>query len=677
MGFAYKSINTKAPSMSAYSGNVVDFNYQDTKVEDAKLINLNPEEIENIDLNIPVDLDPIIDVVTGTSATITVFALSLVEGIANLGEALVDTGVTVGTAVLTPFTWAADKINGLTGVETHYTEDMWDSTKAFVSEDLVKDAFDNYYNNNPGGQRLKEEAFAFDTVRSVGNEVGYVSGIVGLTILTGGVGTAGLGSTSGALSMSQGMGLFAGLGGFGKGADNAWSQGASTARGLFSATANGLWEGFQYYLGGRIAGFSVSVTKWFNAILRMGLDALLGGTEGIVRPAINSIISGDSYMEEFRTNGGLYTVAINTIFSFAFSGLGEFKLRDYIQFGGFKSKIKGKINPGERKQLIDEFLQLFVPNGSDHKATIDFYAEFFMNTDNPEALKVLSTMIEYKKKAGFNLTTTKDGFARSFFSVGESRINISKHSCTNKLFGSGMHESGHFLHCFKRNNEIPLGMEDVFDRARIFNSKKGASTTYDFYIDASKKMNEAKEKAVEHFNNYLNSLGFTEESYFNKLFSENENMLLNMVNSDFIELYLREINISENLIKKLGPITPDRITYDLIYTITTNQMYALKINATDLYFSKVASDYSALSDILSALYKRQDVSLNGYDLKLTHVHETEYYMERPFDAPFREMIANYTQLKTTGSERSIRMLRQMVGDELVDVLDNFYQSFFK
>jgi hypothetical protein len=41
MAFSYKSINTKTPSMAPYSGKVVDFKYQDTKVEDAKLINLN------------------------------------------------------------------------------------------------------------------------------------------------------------------------------------------------------------------------------------------------------------------------------------------------------------------------------------------------------------------------------------------------------------------------------------------------------------------------------------------------------------------------------------------------------------------------------------------------------------------------------------------------------------
>ena len=53
MGFAYKSINTKAPSMSAYSGNVVEFNYHDTKVDNVELLNAVSTEVEilNIDNN--------------------------------------------------------------------------------------------------------------------------------------------------------------------------------------------------------------------------------------------------------------------------------------------------------------------------------------------------------------------------------------------------------------------------------------------------------------------------------------------------------------------------------------------------------------------------------------------------------------------------------------------------
>ena len=53
MGFAYKSINTKVPSMSAYSGNVVEFDYHDTKVDNVELLNavLDMVSSENIDNN--------------------------------------------------------------------------------------------------------------------------------------------------------------------------------------------------------------------------------------------------------------------------------------------------------------------------------------------------------------------------------------------------------------------------------------------------------------------------------------------------------------------------------------------------------------------------------------------------------------------------------------------------
>ena len=675
MAFSYKSINTKTPSMAPYSGKVVDFKYQDTKVEDAKLINLNLGEIENVDLNIAADLDPIIDVVTGASATVTVFALSLVEGIGILGEALVDTGATVGTAVRTPFTWAADKVSGLFGVETHYTENMWNTTKAFVSKDFVKNAFDNFYNNNPGGQRLKEDAFAIDTVRSVGNEVGYVTGIVGLTILTGGAGTAGLGSTAGALSMSQGMGLFAGLGGFGKGADNAWSQGASTARGLFTATTSGLWEGFQYYLGGRIAGISVSTTKWINALLRMELDSVLGGTEGIVRPAINSIISGEGFIEEFKANGGIYTVATNLMFSFALSCFGELKLRDFIQFGGFKSKIKGNINPDERKKLLNEFSKLFVPNGYSHKRTIDFFANFFEKTENPEALKVLSAMVDYKKTNNkFNLTSTMDGFYTSFFSPSEKRINIRRSDCDNKLYHVGMHESGHFLHATKRNDEIPFNIESVFDRAKSFNSTKGANSTFDFAIEMTSRYNNAKGEAEAFFDKSIAELGFTRDSYYDDLCKKTKNELLKLSDSSQINIYLKKLDIDENTINSLGLISPNMVNDKFVEDVATYHINSVKSKYINYYMD---ADFPAISDMLTALYKSNDVVVRGQYLNLPYGHKNVYYKQEPLVLPFKEMIANYTQLKTTGSKRSLGIIRQMFGNELVEVLDDYYQSFFK
>ncbi len=51
MDFAYKSINTKAPSMSAYSGNVVEFNYHDTKVDNVELLNAVSTEVDNLNID--------------------------------------------------------------------------------------------------------------------------------------------------------------------------------------------------------------------------------------------------------------------------------------------------------------------------------------------------------------------------------------------------------------------------------------------------------------------------------------------------------------------------------------------------------------------------------------------------------------------------------------------------
>ncbi|HIT23656.1 MAG TPA: hypothetical protein IAD45_04485, partial [Candidatus Faecimonas intestinavium] len=47
----------------------------------------------------------------------------------------------------------------------------------------------------------------------------------------------------------------AGVAGFGRGTESAWKDGESLGEGLMFGGLNGVWEGFQFYIGGKIAGF--------------------------------------------------------------------------------------------------------------------------------------------------------------------------------------------------------------------------------------------------------------------------------------------------------------------------------------------------------------------------------------------------------------------------------------
>ena len=217
-----------------------------------------------------------------TGATIGKFAVSLLEGVGKLGEGIVDFLSILGTAALTTKTavidglsWASSKLFG-----TEYeslTVKMWENTKASVAKDHVTGWFDSFYEKTKVGQYLDENSFYSDTVRSVGVGVGYIGGIIALSVLT--CGAAGLTAatpvaslTSGGLSFgtaaatavttatqagaasivltTQGViaGGIAAAAGIGKNTGAAWADGATTIDGLKYGVATDQYEGMVVWL---------------------------------------------------------------------------------------------------------------------------------------------------------------------------------------------------------------------------------------------------------------------------------------------------------------------------------------------------------------------------------------------------------------------------------------------
>ena len=316
------------------------------------------------------------DVVKSVGATVTVFAQSLVEGILQFGEAIVDFAALVGTGVASIVTGLYDGGQAIYGAITgnewsSVTKQMWGETMGFVSNQYVSGWFDSLYQNTSYGQWLAENAYGFDITRSIGSGVGYIAGVVVLTIATfgvGGVAAAGgsvTASSAVAATTSTQMAITAAAAGIGKGTQNAWADGADLLEGLGAGTLAGLWEGLQFYFGGKIGrlnmfgadgilksiGPSELGTKLLNGFARVVLDGVDGGLEGFIQPLINSIYKDgyyddngnyisftdqdgffERYLEAFDDNGGLSAVLTQASIGSATSLLGEaFDLRKYFK----------------------------------------------------------------------------------------------------------------------------------------------------------------------------------------------------------------------------------------------------------------------------------------------------------------------------------------------------------
>lgn len=298
------------------------------------------------------------DVLENTAATILLTAQSLVEGVLEFGEAIVDLITIVNTAVKSIPTGVIDGAQALWGLATgneweSVTKKMWDNTKGFVSKEHVKNLFDSLYGDTGYGQWIKNNAYGYETVRSVTSGIGYVAGVVALTIVTFGAGGAAVGGSAAAgsavTSVSAGqLAITAGAAGIGKGSEKAWNEGASTIEGLVYGGANGLWEGAQFYLGGKIGGsnlFSKLGTdklsvKALNIASRVALDGIDGGAEGFAQPLLEMIYKDESFKELFEKNGGWNAVATNAAVGSISSAAGEaFNLRKLLKDSDITAKL--------------------------------------------------------------------------------------------------------------------------------------------------------------------------------------------------------------------------------------------------------------------------------------------------------------------------------------------------
>lgn len=369
------------------------------------------------------------DVVKSVGATVAVFIQSLVEGILQFGEAIIDFVALVGTGVASIVTGLYDGGQAIYGAITgnewsSVTKQMWGGTMGFVSNQYVSGWFDLLYQNTGYGQWLADNAYGFDITRSIGSGIGYIAGVVILTIATFGAGSvvaAGgsvTASTAAAATTATQMAVTATAAGIGRGTQNAWADGADLLEGLTAGTLTGLWEGLQFYIGGKISGLKIfgvdgilkSIgssgigTKLLNGLARVVLDGADGGVEGFVLPLITSIYKDgyydengnyvefladqnifERYSELFDDNGGWTTVWTQASIGSATSLLGEaFDLRKYFKDSQATSNIN--ISEQELQVKIDRYNELLeIKNSKDYMSYKDA-----TKYDDPNAIKPIT-----------------------------------------------------------------------------------------------------------------------------------------------------------------------------------------------------------------------------------------------------------------------------------------------
>lgn len=181
-------------------------------------------------------IKPVINIGKTVVATVTNIFTSIIEGISKFIEALVNCLAIIGSIICTPITAAYDEIKNLiteNDDDGTATSEMWKNTMSFVSTDYVGNAFSSFYKGTAVGKWLDKNAVecckSDGIVCKVGEGIGYIAGIVALTLATAGIGTAAEGA-AGAVSAGSSISssligtTYAGAAGVGKGAQENWNK---------------------------------------------------------------------------------------------------------------------------------------------------------------------------------------------------------------------------------------------------------------------------------------------------------------------------------------------------------------------------------------------------------------------------------------------------------------------
>ena len=306
---------------------------------------------------------------------------------------------------------------------------------------------------------------------------------------------------------------------------------------------------------------------------------------------------------------------------------------------------KGIISPVEN--LLTELRNLFEQDGKSDKSLIDALVISYRYTTSINPIFIEE---EKKKNPDFYYIKKEDSDCFNGIEVIMSNPTISTIE----------HETGHALHCFLSGYEEP----DDYDRiiSSICNNQELMRKVEQY----SKKFQEIKHKVEEQSTSVVSRYITKDSAQVNSKEIEN---LLSKSREEQKKIYLEEGYSEETLdIIFSGSFTLEEFI---------EQKKVIEIGEmTDTIMRYEYGAFLAAGDIIDAIlggrFRSNLLKTEDNDIiKSAYGHGVRYYSKK--DARFKEMIANYVQIiKSKNSKETLLLLRYIVGDELVDLLDKFY-----
>lgn len=310
--------------------------------------------------------------------------------------------------------------------------------------------------------------------------------------------------------------------------------------------------------------------------------------------------------------------------------------------------------------LIKELERLFISDGKSDKDLINllitgYRNALFINYDI--TIREIEKLIKIKKNNFDKFYYVKDKNS-SYFSPSKGCIFIN-----DSYISVVIHETGHALHHYLTGSEVPDNYDEIVKRAE--ENKELLTKTSKYFESCNKIMkniknyflNLANKVLTAHYSKQENIMDI--QSIASKDISEYRDKFKSLkIPEEQLEQILQETFSVEEYIKREAIIVASELT-----EATTRNNYA-SIGATN--------------DIIDAIYRGKVCNgvlntADGQKIASFGGHGIRYYSQN--EHGFDEMIAQFAVLvKSKGAEENLRVLRDIVGDEVYNMISDFYYT---
>ena len=313
--------------------------------------------------------------------------------------------------------------------------------------------------------------------------------------------------------------------------------------------------------------------------------------------------------------------------------------------------------PEEGERLLNELKLLFLTDGKSDKDLITGltagYRNALMNNYDINIIEI-KKLIEIKKenKDIFYYIKSNNG---SYFSPSNGSI-----FCENANTNTLLHETGHALHFYTADMKTPDDYQEIVERAR--ENPEVLAKTKEYAANYRKLINNITLLVEQRYDSFF-------KSYYSPEKVEEIKKNLTKSKEEKKKEY-KELHIPD---EQLDMILSDMYTQE---EYIDHQKRIFIEDNVDAILRNEFGSLLPIGDILDAIYEGKLHSntlkdSQGEAICKTGGHGLNYYYATLHG--FDEMIANFAAIsKANDAKEKLKMLKSIVGDEVYDMIRNFY-----